>query len=113
MNIHQQLSLLLDSLKQSLIDEKLYSTTTPSTEALSSSQPFCVDTLEFEQWLQFVMLPKFQHLVEQGLSLPSIKQSQGMANIAEVVFTQRGIQKQAANTILTIRNIDKLLEESK
>lgn len=112
MNTHQKLALLLEALKQNLRDEKLYANTLPSPEALASSQPFCVDTLEFEQWLQFIMLPKFQHLVSNHLSLPSIKENQGMANIAEVVFTQRGIQQQAANTILTIKKIDQLLEEN-
>jgi len=35
----------------------------PSAEALASSEPFCVDTLTFAQWLQFIFLPRMHALV--------------------------------------------------
>lgn len=35
----------------------------PSAEALASTEPFCVDTLSFPQWLQFVFLPRMHALV--------------------------------------------------
>lgn len=42
----------------------------PPREALSSSIPFCVDTLRFEQWLQWVFLPRMKHILEQRRPLP-------------------------------------------
>jgi uncharacterized protein YqcC (DUF446 family) len=42
----------------------------PSREALSSTTPFCVDTLSFEQWLQWVFLPRMKHILEQSQPLP-------------------------------------------
>ena len=35
----------------------------PGAEALASELPFCVDTLSFDQWLQFVLIPRMEQLV--------------------------------------------------
>jgi len=43
----------------------------PSAQALASSLPFCADTLEFYQWVQFVFLPRMHALVDQRLPLPT------------------------------------------
>ncbi|WP_152207075.1 YqcC family protein [Marinobacter changyiensis] len=55
----------------------------PPADALQSAQPFCIDTLEFVEWLQFVFLPKMKVLVEQGQCLPAVS---GMAPMAEEYF---------------------------
>ena len=34
----------------------------PSAHALASTEPFCVDTLTFVQWLQFVFIPRMHAL---------------------------------------------------
>lgn len=51
----------------------------PSAEALSSQEPFCVDTLAFEQWLQWIFLPRMKLLLEAGAALPSVSGIQPMA----------------------------------
>lgn len=43
----------------------------PSAQALASTLPFCADTLEFYQWVQFVFLPRMHALIEQRLPLPT------------------------------------------
>lgn len=43
----------------------------PDAARLSSREPFCVDTLAFEEWLQWILLPRMKVLVEAGGSLPS------------------------------------------
>ena len=43
----------------------------PSEDALLSHQPFCLDTLRFEQWLQWVFLPRMQQILEQRRPLPA------------------------------------------
>lgn len=50
---------------------KLWANVTPAQQALESIQPFCVDTLSFSEWLQFIFLPKMQEIIELGLWLPS------------------------------------------
>lgn len=43
----------------------------PPAEALASQQPFCVDTLDFAQWLQWVFLPRMQGIIENAQALPA------------------------------------------
>ncbi|GAA6135163.1 YqcC family protein [Oceaniserpentilla sp. 4NH20-0058] len=65
---------------QSLISElivqmqsyDIWAACAPSANALQSDQPFYVDTLSFEQWLQFVMVPTFTQMIEQGIPLPNV-----------------------------------------
>lgn len=42
----------------------------PETNDLSSTIPFCMDTLKLEQWLQWIFLPKMKDTLEQTKSLP-------------------------------------------
>ena len=42
----------------------------PDSEHLSSTQPFCIDTLSFEQWLQWIFLPRMKRIIEQQRPLP-------------------------------------------
>jgi uncharacterized protein YqcC (DUF446 family) len=58
----------------------------PSVEALSSQEPFCVDTLPFEQWLQWIFLPRMKQIIEQGEPLPAVS---GIQQMGEMVFVER------------------------
>jgi uncharacterized protein YqcC (DUF446 family) len=42
----------------------------PTVHELSSPIPFCIDTLKFEQWLQWVFLPRMKTTIEQTKPLP-------------------------------------------
>ncbi|MDH3979669.1 MAG: YqcC family protein [Gammaproteobacteria bacterium] len=42
----------------------------PPADALGSEQPFCIDTLRFEQWLQWVFLPRMKEILEDSRPLP-------------------------------------------
>jgi uncharacterized protein YqcC (DUF446 family) len=42
----------------------------PNTTDLKSSIPFCMDTLKFEQWLQWIFLPTMKDTIEQTKPLP-------------------------------------------
>lgn len=54
----------------------------PSAEALASQTPFCVDTLAFEQWLQWILLPRMKVLLESGAPLPAVSGIKAMAEMA-------------------------------
>jgi uncharacterized protein YqcC (DUF446 family) len=43
----------------------------PGSSALASKQPFCMDTLEFEQWLQWIFLPRMKTTLEETKPLPA------------------------------------------
>ena len=45
--------------------------TSPSNDELASEQPFCMDTLAFEQWLQWVLLPRMKITLEEMKPLPA------------------------------------------
>ena len=62
----------------------------PSAEALASPEPFCVDTLAFEHWLQWIFLPRMKVLLETGAALPSVS---GIQAMAEMVYQQPGVAR--------------------
>lgn len=80
----------------------------PSTEALESTQPFAVDTLEFGQWLQFIFLPKMHHILRSEFSLPS---SCGIAPMVEEYSKANGLEFGQVINILS--SIDRLLTENR
>ena len=84
----------------------LWSETTPSAEALASTAPFCVDTLSFPEWLQFVFLERVYLIVQQSLSLPA---SSGIAPLAEEYFVTDSTD--AGMVIALLRRFDNLIEE--
>ncbi len=43
----------------------------PAVSALSSAQPFCIDTLRFEQWIQWIFLPRMKTILEDSKPLPA------------------------------------------
>lgn len=63
-----------------------WSAAAPSPAALQSAQPFCVDTLTFEEWLQWVFLPRMQQIIENQAALP---QQSAIAEMAEVVYAEQ------------------------
>jgi uncharacterized protein YqcC (DUF446 family) len=48
----------------------IWETISPSSDQLLSVEPFCLDTLRFTQWLQFVLLPRIKVMVEMQAPLP-------------------------------------------
>ncbi len=43
----------------------------PSIGALQSSLPFCCDTLDVTQWLQFLFVPRMKQILDKQTELPS------------------------------------------
>lgn len=66
-----------------------WSTTAPAPEALASQEPFCVDTLSFEAWLQWIMLPRMKMLIEAAAPLPT---ASGIREMGEEVYRASGEQ---------------------
>ncbi|MEO3679480.1 YqcC family protein [Rheinheimera sp. FR7-31] len=67
----EQIQSLLDALERELKQLELWSSALPDEQALQSRLPFCVDTLRFEQWLQFIFIPKMQVLLNTAAPLPT------------------------------------------
>ena len=82
----------------------------PSHVALSSVEPFSVDTLEFEQWLQWIFLPRMKIILEQGLPLPN---ASGIQEMAEMVFASRSVQGKDRQLQVLLKEFDSLITASR
>ena len=76
----------------------------PSEQALASQEPFCVDSLAFEQWLQWIFLPRMKHMLENGAALPSVS---GIQPMAEQVYGERSAQ--AKELVRLLGEFDRLI----
>ena len=68
----------------------LWSPQTPPLGALSSQEPFCLDTLDFEQWLQWVFIPRMAAIIEAGGRMPPGCNIQPMAEESFAHLGRRG-----------------------
>ena len=76
----------------------------PSATALASQQPFCVDQLAFEQWLQWIFLPRMKAIVEAGQPLPT--QSAIFVYAEECL---RHLSSRSAHFLALMKRFDKLV----
>jgi len=102
--LYQKTEQLLDELEASLLSLEMWETERPSRKALTSTVPFATDTLEFHQWLQFIMIPQLRHRIKHQEPLPS-----NIAVSPYAIHIWRGNLKQYREVILTLRRIDTLL----
>ncbi len=93
---------ILIKLEQALRAQGQWQPEPPPQQALASQLPFCYDTLEFNQWLQWVFLPRLNTLVEANAALPS---ESAIYEYAEEVY-----QGTVYNTVDLLRAI-KLFDE--
>lgn len=68
--VWSEISLALKELELELLRLGVWSVQGPARGQLASTEPFCVDTMAFEQWLQWVFIPRMQLHADQGLALP-------------------------------------------
>ncbi|PJC86526.1 hypothetical protein CSW98_09980 [Vibrio sp. HA2012] len=64
-------------LKQKLIDlelmlreKELWQPVSPANEALASTEPFAIDTLLPQEWLQWIFIPRMLTLIAHGQPMP-------------------------------------------
>ncbi|MFC0711263.1 YqcC family protein [Azorhizophilus paspali] len=82
----------------------MWASSPPSDEALSSEQPFCIDTLVFEEWLQWIFLPRMKVIVEENRTLPA---SSGILPMAELAYRERPAE--VARLLGVIGEVDRLI----
>jgi uncharacterized protein YqcC (DUF446 family) len=80
---YKQLASLLLAVEQELRAMQLWDQQRPSAEALASNQPFAIDKLSFNQWLQFMFLPRMAGIIEAASALP---ESCSIAPMAEEFY---------------------------
>jgi len=94
----------IEQLSHLMKQVELWSSQPPAHHKLESQFPFCADTLAFEEWLQFVFIPKITQVIEHKLTLPHAPQ---IANMAEQVFQER--QAEVSQVIEQLKRLDRFL----
>jgi uncharacterized protein YqcC (DUF446 family) len=85
----------------------LWQQESPPPGALVSQQPFCIDTLGLDQWLQFIFLPMMYELLQSGQDLPT---ECAIAPMAEEYFRGTAVPSLALQR--TLAALDRLLTQS-
>lgn len=92
-------------IEQALRIHGLWGSASPSARALASVEPFCVDTLRFEEWLQWVFLPRMKAIVEHDQPLPRVS---GIGAMAEMVYAER--IEGLADLLSALQRFDSLIQ---
>jgi uncharacterized protein YqcC (DUF446 family) len=106
MSTNIKLAALLMDLEAALRKLSCWDEEKPIYQALESQEPFCVDTLEFYQWLQWIFIPRMYSMLAMNHDLPN---KCDMASMAEEWAKTRAFS--ARELILVLQEIDVLLSE--
>ncbi len=80
---------LLDEIERELRRLELWDGTPPAPAALESTAPFAFDTLEFNQWLQWIFLPRTHAMLDAGGRFPA---ACDVSPMAEWFVSENGIE---------------------
>lgn len=78
--LREDIAVTLVHLERELRRLDAWETQLPEPSRLASEVPFCHDTLEFTQWVQWVFIPRFRAVLEGDHPLPT---ASAIAPIAE------------------------------
>ncbi|MEP2652043.1 MAG: YqcC family protein [Paraglaciecola sp.] len=67
---HSEVEILLKKLKKEMIISHLWADVSPPELSLESTVPFAFDKMPFENWLQFIFIPKMLGIVALKSNLP-------------------------------------------
>jgi uncharacterized protein YqcC (DUF446 family) len=107
MRLYSELDELLQAVETELRALELWQQTRPSVEELASIQPFAVDKLSFNQWLQFIFLPRIRVLVTAQAPLP---ENCNVAPMAEEFLKREAIA--GAALLEHLAAIDRLITQA-
>lgn len=106
---YQAISRELDLLEQELKQLSLWGGEhkRPDPEALNSNSPFCIDTLEFNEWLEYIMIERFRQMIAANMHLPEKMQVHTYAQ-----ERYRGEWSKYRKLIGHLQNLDRLISIS-
>ncbi|QUM77965.1 YqcC family protein [Moritella sp. 24] len=106
MTTYLQVQQLLIAIEAELKSQSLWNEVMPSAEALASTTPFCIDTLHFTDWLQFIFLVKMKQLVVMQMPLP---ENMAIHPMAEEAF--KSLTVDTRELLALILSFDQLLNK--
>ncbi len=109
MSINQQIHQQLITLETQLRHVALWSDTPPDDKAMQSSEPFCVDTMPIEQWLQWVFIPKMKKMTTSP-DFQGFNQRSDIHTMVDYIFMT--YHQKTDDITTTIKTIDTLLNEN-
>ncbi|UJF24491.1 YqcC family protein [Suttonella sp. R2A3] len=101
---HEQMQQLLILLEAQLRHLDWWQDTPPSAQALASKEAFCVDTLCFSEWLQWLYIPRMRSLVLMEEALPT---QSGLLPMAEEAW--RGCTENTEALLQLIAQLDQTI----
>ena len=103
MSKRTQMLTLLDQIEGCMRTMELWESVSPPPAAFESVQPFCIDTMVFSQWLQWIFVARFRAILEGAHSLPD---GCGIAPMAEEALN--GMDCDVVELIRLLREFDRL-----
>ena len=70
-SLEHKIADLLLSMEAEMRRLELWEPQPPLAAALRSREPFCIDTLDFSQWVQWILIPRMKDLLERGEPFPA------------------------------------------
>ncbi len=107
-NLTHQLADLLLAMEAEMRRVRLWEQTAPPAAASTSLVPFCYDTLRFEQWLQWVLLPKMKEVAETDTGWPT---RSDIFPVAELTFNEYGVD--AGYLLVLLKQFDNFINRSR
>ncbi|MDC9595639.1 YqcC family protein [Xenorhabdus anantnagensis] len=71
MSIEKQILHKLQLIEAAMKTAGLWQNYPPKPESFESTEPFSIDTMSAEEWLQWVLIPRMRALIDQKASLPT------------------------------------------
>lgn len=102
----QQLKVILAEIEQELRNLNLWNTKRPNEKAFRSKSPFFLDTMEFHQWLQYVLIERFNEIIESDQELPK-----KCAIFAYAFEVYKDSKAEKMKLLKVIHKFDKVFEE--
>jgi len=105
--LRDKLRQILIELEKELRAQRRWDIAKPDPAALRSTVPFAADTLTFDQWLQWIMLPRMHALLTHQQPLPL---HCAMQPVAEEAYGET--DPTAAQITQLLGDIDRLIEQA-
>ncbi|AOM42956.1 YqcC family protein [Xenorhabdus hominickii] len=71
MSIENQILNKLQLIEATMKTIDIWQSYPPKPEAFESTEPFSIDTMSADEWLQWVLIPRMRALIEQNACLPA------------------------------------------
>ena len=103
--MRNQTKLHLQQLQLAMQKLDLWQAVPPSQDAFLSEEPFAIDTMSPEEWLQWIFIPRMHALVESQAPLPR--------QIAISPYLEEALKEEdyLAELLIPIMEIEKLLQQ--